>query len=96
MEPHTTAIDCTTTTDIPQHLQDQKNCEEANRINIMNHLIHKIKKYNRPVQKIGNKRKITIQGKSIIKQMNSQNITLLSHTFDKYGWMGPLVERYFF
>ena len=60
----------------------------------MNHLLHEKKKYNRPSQKIG--KKIQIAGESIIRELNTQNITLVAHTYDQFGCMGPLAERYFF
>ena len=93
-KPPITAIDCITTGDIHKDFLQPKSFHEAVQNHINHHLIHEKKKYNRPAQRNG--KKIKVQGETIIRELNNQNITLLAHTYDKFGSMGPLAEHYFF
>ena len=54
---------------------------------------HEAMKCNRGSYKVN--KNTTISGETIIKELNSQNITLLPFTVDDFGSMGPLMKRYF-
>ena len=96
-----TAIDCTFT-GAPAKKEQAHNTYTQCKDNFINlHLKYEAKKYNRGPYIMTNKDKHNkqlnkiISGESIMKEMNNQNITLLSFTFDDHGAMGPLANKYF-
>ena len=96
-----TAIDCTFTGAATKKQLTQTNYDQTvnNFTNL--HLKYEAKKYNRGpyiITKKDDKNKQLsrlISGESIIREMNTQNITLLPFTFDNFGAMGPLAQSFF-
>ena len=88
-----TAIDCTTTGEYRHCQLSPSNFMEAKSNTLKLHLKHEAMKYNRNSYQINST--VSVSGKSIIKELNEQNITLLAFTFDDYGSTGPLVDNYF-